>query len=445
MQDLNERGVVHLRRLKIKNIRCFERFEFKLRVPRSDRGQWTLILGDNGCGKSTLLRSIVLGLIRMKQGNSVLDARGVRAPHVRTGANDGEICVRWRTLGEQDRNRTVSLYPLGDGTDGFQPPHVEPGELPFVWAYGAQRGSALGGVSRSVDIHSSTGGFATLFSGVDGELIHASTWLQQLRLASYEAEDGNGLYEAVRKTIIQLLPGITDMGVTSEEVWLEGPALGRAPLDAYSDGYLTTAGWILDMIARWVEHERRNGRTPTGDFREQMTGLVLIDELDLHLHPRWQLRVVQDLRDWFPRLSFIASTHNPLTLHGAKKGEIQVLTRDLESNTVSAAQIDIPPGSRVDNILTGAWFGLPSTLDPQTRELLEQHSAMFRQGEGDSEVARKLEEEIRNRIGRYADTSVERMAVGIAAEMRAERQNLSDEARRRIREDILSRVDGDSD
>ncbi len=145
MQSGNERGVVQLSRLREKDIRCFERFELKLRVPRSDRGQWTLILGDNGCGKSTLLRSIVLGLIRMKQGNSVLDARGVRAPHVRTGAPAGEIQVRWRTPGEQARNRTVSLYPLADGTDGFQPPQAEPGELPFVWAYGAQRGSALGG------------------------------------------------------------------------------------------------------------------------------------------------------------------------------------------------------------------------------------------------------------------------------------------------------------
>jgi len=267
-----------------------------------------------------------------------------------------------------------------------------------------------------VDIYSSTGAFATLFSGMDGELIHASTWLQKLRHATYETEDAGGLYEAVRETIVQLLPGINDMGVTSEDVWLEGPALGRAPLDAYSDGYLTTAGWILDMIARWVEHERRNGRTPSGDFREQMTGLVLIDELDLHLHPRWQLRVVQDLREWFPRLSFVASTHNPLTLHGATEGEIQVLSRDPETSIVSAAQIDIPPGSRADNILTGAWFGLPSTLDPETRDLLEQHSAMFRAGEADTERAQELEREIRDRLGRYADTSVERMAVGIAAE-----------------------------
>ena len=51
-----------------------------------------------------------------------------------------------------------------------------------------------------------------------------------------------------------------------------------------SDGYLTTAGWFIDLIARWIELAARHGVAIDGDFMKRMTGLVLLDEIDLHLH-----------------------------------------------------------------------------------------------------------------------------------------------------------------
>jgi hypothetical protein len=55
-----------------------------------------------------------------------------------------------------------------------------------------------------------------------------------------------------------------------------------------------------------------------------MTGVVLIDEIDAHLHPRWQMQVVTTLRTLFPRMTFVATTHNPLALVGARDGEGRV-------------------------------------------------------------------------------------------------------------------------
>ncbi|MCP3938608.1 MAG: AAA family ATPase, partial [Actinomycetia bacterium] len=143
-----------------------------------------------------------------------------------------------------------------------------------------------------------------------------------------------------------------------------------------SDGYITTVGWIVDLIARWAELSHRLGVELDGDFRDQMTGLVLIDEIDLHLHPLWQTEIVSTLRRQFPKMSFVATTHNPLTLVGAKPGEIHVLRR--EAGQVSVHQQDIPPGTSADDVLTGEWFGLVSTLDADTQDLLDQHRSMLR-------------------------------------------------------------------
>ena len=67
-----------------------------------------------------------------------------------------------------------------------------------------------------------------------------------------------------------------------------------------------------------------------------MTGLVLIDEIDLHLHPQWQIEIISRTKKILPKMSFIVSTHNPLTLVGAKSEEILILKREDELVRVSS-------------------------------------------------------------------------------------------------------------
>jgi len=199
-------------------------------------------------------------------------------------------------------------------------------------------------------------------------------------------------------------------------VEVEGPTLGRVPIGALSDGYRTTMGWVLDMVARWVEEAKRQKIQVDEGFAGQMTGLAIIDEIDLHLHPRWQRDVIPNMRRLFPRMSFIVTTHNPLTLLGAQLGEVYVLKRD-EHGSLAAIQRDLPPGSGAERILTGEWFGLVSTLDDDTLKLLDEHRRMLRDHGADAPEVTEREQELRRRLGSFADTSVARLAHNAAAQV----------------------------
>lgn len=425
---------LYLKDLQVRNLRIFDDFRLELRSPESKTGHWVLFLGDNGVGKTTLLRSIVLALADRSAANALFQLMGPAAPFLRHGAAEGSVEVHvdgriYRADLERDRRGVERITD----SRGAEP-------LP-IFAYGCQRGTALGGPSREVELRP-LDDVRTLFEP-SAHLIHAETWLAGLQLAALQDKGGadEAFFETVRTTLVDSLDGVDKLNVIKGgEVWLEGPSIGRAPLAALSDAYITTAGWILDWIARWADRSRRLGAQLDGDFRDKMVGLVLIDEIDLHLHPRWQIEIVSTIRRLFPRTSFVATTHNPLTLLGAEPGEIHVLRRG-EDGRIEAIQRDIEPGTRADQVLTGDWFGLPSTLDRDTLDLLDRHRELLRQQvERDHPERRKIEDELRQRLGTFADTSIERMVQSVAAEL-AEPfeplEKLDPKAREELRQKIL--------
>jgi predicted ATP-binding protein involved in virulence len=132
------------------------------------------------------------------------------------------------------------------------------------------------------------------------------------------------IYATICSALCKLL-NLEQIEVKSREVEVVEAGGRRLPLSALSDGYLTTTGWFLDLLARWIELARRHKQPIGPDFLSQMRGLVLIDELDLHLHPRWQMEIISRIRKLLPQMSFVATTHNPLTLVGARAEEIWIL------------------------------------------------------------------------------------------------------------------------
>jgi len=222
---------------------------------------------------------------------------------------------------------------------------------------------------------------ATLFE-YSPSLVHAETWLKEQKLASTESNGSAGpdIFSEVRSLLTKILPDIQELEVSVERgIRVNSREFGNIPLEGLSDGYLTTIGWVIDLVARWIHWARLHRVSIGSPFYEYMTGLVLIDELDLHLHPQWQVRVVTDLRKVFPRMTFIVTTHNPMTLMGARTGEIFVLSRDPNTKRIEAKQKDIPPGTRADQALTGDWFELSSSLlDEVTIDLLEEHRRLIR-------------------------------------------------------------------
>jgi nucleoside phosphorylase len=393
--------------LALSNVRGFSKLDLPFSEPaRQAGGSWSIFLGDNGVGKTTILRALTLALAPAEVAPLILGRAGPVSPTIRAGTNMASIRV---DMPGEEQITKLHIVPIQGGERLARGDYTNI-PMPFLVAYGSRRGSGLAGSTRSTEF-TSLAAVETLFDE-GANLIQPDVWLKGWQLAALqggeESQDAR-FFNAIIATLCAVLPDVKHIHVTREAVEVEGPSIGRVPLGALSDGYRTTMGWILDMIARWVEEAKRRNIPIDKDFNEKMTGIALVDEIDLYLHPRWQRDVITMVRTHFPRMSFVVTTHNPMTLLGAKPGEIYVLRRNQQGD-VEIIQRDVPPGLGAEQVLTGDWFGLPSTLDNTTLEMLARHQRLIQDQGIDAPEAVKMEEDLRRRLGSYADTSIERLA-----------------------------------
>lgn len=224
-----------------------------------------------------------------------------------------------------------------------------------------------------------------------------------------------------------------------KDILVEIPDLGLRGLRQLSDGYRSTIALFAELAYRAALLNPHMGV----DVCEKVDGIVLIDELDLHLHPSWQRRIVDDLRRVFPKVQFVVTTHAPQILTDAKPGELQVL-QQIGDNAPVPLQVDIPPGARADQVLTGAWFQLTSTLDDDTLEKVRAHRLLLGQEKrttSEEERLERLESELRQRLGRYGDTSEERLALEIIAKLSQGREPLTWQALQQTRDETLAQLE----
>jgi hypothetical protein len=159
---------------------------------------------------------------------------------------------------------------------------------------------------------------------------------------------------------------------------------GRVYLEDLSAGYqsvLALSTDIMSVLLRLWDAVR---------FAE---GIVLVDEIDAHLHPRWKMQIVKRLRQTFPRVQFLVTSHEPLTLRGLNAGEVAVMTRD-EKNQIVAITEDLPNPSalRIDQLLTSEYFGLNSTLSPELEAKFDEYYALLAVRKPNRQQKQKLAE-----------------------------------------------------
>lgn len=186
--------------------------------------------------------------------------------------------------------------------------------------------------------------------------------------------------------------------VENGEVIVHIPDEKPQPLTPLSSGYEAVIAMSADLIhllfQRW-------------ESLSDAEGIVLLDEIGAHLHPRWKMLIVDSLRKTFPRVQFISSTHEPLCLRGLLKGEILVMQRKKEDSSDAnynkvvtfQPQQDVSD-LRIDQLLTSRMFGLHSTLDPDLEkefdryyELLSRHKTTLTNNE------KKELDELRSTVG----------------------------------------------
>jgi hypothetical protein len=129
----------------------------------------------------------------------------------------------------------------------------------------------------------------------------------------------------------------------------------RFTSDQLSAGYQDIFNLVADIVSGFPLRY--------SDMQEAF-GIVLLDELGVHLHPRWKMQIVASLKQTFPNVQFIVTTHDPLCLRGLDEEEVAVMIRDGEG-VITRTHFDRSPRyMRVDQLLTSGYFGLQSTVDP---------------------------------------------------------------------------------
>lgn len=159
-----------------------------------------------------------------------------------------------------------------------------------------------------------------------------------------------------------------------------------------SDGYQSIIALITDIMMvlkkRW-----RN---------QDAEGVVLIDELDAHLHPSWNIEIVKRLKKTFPKLQFIVTSHNPLTLRGLIEGEIAVLKRNDEGLINVIQNLPVQNGLNVEELLTSNFFGLNDTL-PELNRLFDKYYYLLSKSNPSNDDQMQIES-LKNQLKKYNKT-----------------------------------------
>ena len=156
----------------------------------------------------------------------------------------------------------------------------------------------------------------------------------------------------------------------------------EAPFGSLSDGYRAFIAFVGDLISRLSEV------APQGMKMKDIPGIVLVDEVDLHLHPSWQQRVIADLARPFPKLQFIFSSHSPLIVNSLDHLNI-FMTEDAEDGSSTLVQLDEHVyGRTVDQLLKSSYFGLETTRPIQAQE--ESRATIESAIRGDKDAALDL-------------------------------------------------------
>lgn len=381
---------------------------------------WTLILGDNGLGKTTLLRSLaqmrpvlnagvqdgepdIIEPALWSEDNMTLD-RLARLGHegdvrlvsrMLTGRPFGSAPGRSKTIDveltiERKKGKIVSAYPSRQAAKGFSEP--------LVIAYGAGRHMGIANVENA-DLDPIKSLFSVASELFDAEEILTRMDHAALRELRSKRKNGraNRQLEKIKRVVATLLPQIDD----PENVMIFGPRLpgakpeqsgihlrtpyGAVPLSEISLGYQTMTAWAVDLAWRLFANY------PESNDPLAEPAVVLVDEIDLHLHPKWQREIRRDLTDHFPNVQFIVTAHSPLMAQTSLDANLAVLKQDGD-HVVIVNDPEVITDWRLDQIVTSELFGLATARPPEVEKLLEERIRLVRKSKLSRAEQRRLNE-----------------------------------------------------
>ena len=389
----------YLRSIQFGNVRCFaseQRLDFT--NSNGNPSHFTLFLGENGCGKTTLLQ--LLALLRPddehfmkrydKEGyrvawTQVTGADAMRLTHLPRVGHNTDVSVSFRCssgLSEPaqfDLDFKVNIRTYGASVR--ESPELSESERfqTLTVGYGPLRHSVSAAVSAQLSFDSVEGLFSaqTPISSPE-EWFFQYEYLANNRRISKAARFAAGerrdrvaaLLKALLPGVMDLVPGTsTEYGKQSLVLFAVTP-YGKVPVSRLGFGYQTTLAWVVDLAARMMV------AYPESDDPLAEPAVVLIDEIDLHLHPKWQRTLLTELSQRFPNVQFIATAHSPLIVQAAPDANVAVFRREGDHVVIDQSLPSVRHW-RVDQILTSDLFRLPSARDPSLDDKLGERDRLL--------------------------------------------------------------------
>jgi len=344
-----------------------------------------LILGENATGKSSILEATALGLSDLKTRKTVVsDLADLVLDPGYLGSPDQQRMAfsRIRLAFEEGPDTVIE-------TDGLTWQQELAFLHPPVFAYGAFRQ-----YQKNSAPYKAGPGISNLFDSAR-LLPDPEHWL----LGLDEKQDFNDVARALR--VIMAVDGDHDVIVKSDDrkrcliVTRHGDVKTMTPLRHASSGYRSILAMVCDIMRRLMDRTTN----PHYQSLENSRAIVLIDEVEAHLHPRWKVQIMSALRKALPKVTFIATSHDPLCVRGMHNGEVVVMHRTAgtidNDDAKQLAQVeqllDLPDITQltIEQLLTSDFFSLASTDQPlmnlKLAQLADLLSASNNNGELDPE------------------------------------------------------------
>jgi predicted ATP-binding protein involved in virulence len=217
-------------------------------------------------------------------------------------------------------------------------------------------------------------------------------WIARQSWAAYQQGKDSPIFQAVKKAMVNCIEGAENLYFDpkrGEVVVVMKLGRGTQPFFNLSDGQRCMLAMVGDIAQKAAKLNPQLGAS----VLDETTGLILIDELDLHLHPKWQRRVISDLRRTFPKIQFICTTHSPQLIGQVKGEEVLLLDGDKAAHPAQAFGMD---SNWVLRHVMGS-----AERDPGVASKLDKIFDSIENSNFDR--AQKLVDDLRNVIGEHPD------------------------------------------
>lgn len=379
---------MRISKLTVRNIKCFKELEIPFVGENGQKKDWTLLVGNNGQGKTTVLRCLALGLCSESEASGLL----VNLYGQFSRQSSGEGYIRLDLVDGEDTFYTETLIRFEDDREILSRKESQgfPRKRVFSVAYGSGRDIVGTDSYEKYDLVDSM-----------SSLFNYEYSLQNAELVARRVlSNGKQRWNQLRKQLKEIL-----MLGKDEDILLNGSGIyvdgkwGQVSFNSLSDGYQSLTSVILDFLGWRILYT-------DSDLRD-ISGIFIIDEIEQHLHPKWQRNIIKIISEQFPNVQFIGSTHSPICVLGlddVKCGSQMV--RVSYVNGHSDKEIFIPKedykGYRIDQILTSDIFSLSDARSLDVEGKLEEYREIYLKDESkrsdrEKRRAKEIEEELKDR------------------------------------------------